>query len=101
MTMSDNIFSVGAPRPVYTPIAITCPSCGAGLTKPLEQAQLIVCQYCDERVDCTEATATALGKGPSADKFFYKIPLNAVVTHQGEQYRIIGRMTQMTSYNGL
>ena len=96
MTNANQI-GTGRPRPVYQPLALICPSCGAGLTVQSEHAQQVTCGYCNERIDCSSTVAKALGKTPSSKDFFYDIELNQIVIYQSVEYVVIARMTYVDS----
>lgn len=100
MTHSSQI-GTGRPRPVYQPLALTCPACGAGLTLQSEHSQQIVCSYCNEQVDCSSTVATALGKTPSSNSVRYDMTINQKVSYQGHEYVVIARMAYVDSFKGV
>ena len=96
MTTSNQI-GTGRPRPVYQPLALTCPACGAGLTLQSEHSQQIVCSYCNEQVDCSSTVARALGRAP-ARNVRYDMKINQKIPYQGYEYVVIARMAYVDSF---
>jgi len=94
--MSDTTVELrSVPRPVYKPLTLQCPQCTGLLERLSEHSQLIVCPYCNERLELTQAELRALGKEdvPEFDQF--TLPLNSSFVWEDITYTIIGRMSYL------
>ena len=70
-----------------------CPSCGGNLVLRLgDETELIVCEYCDTKIDATSDQYRILGKmlraGPEEDVI--RIGMKAVL--RGVEYEVVGKL---------
>ena len=92
MTDSFNTHN-SPPRPLYQPIALQCPSCTSLLDRFSEHSQLIVCGYCNERIELNHAELRALGKGNPLEFSPFRLNLESIFHWEGIDYSIIGRIS--------
>lgn len=92
MTDSFNTHN-SPPRPLYQPITLQCPSCTSLLERFSEHSQLIVCGYCNERIELNHAELRALGKGNPSEFSPFRLDLESIFHWEGIDYSIIGRIS--------
>ncbi len=86
-----------APRPVYHPIPLQCPSCNGLLERFSEHSQLMVCGYCNERLELTPAEAVALGKADQVEFDQFTLDVGQKFVWEEIEYTIIGRVSFLDS----
>jgi hypothetical protein len=92
--MTDTVNTHNSPpRPLYQPIALQCPSCTGLLERFSEHSQLIVCGYCNERIELGHAELHALGKETPLEFSPFTLDLNSTVHWDGVDYTLIGRIS--------
>lgn len=96
MTDSFNAHN-SPPRPLYQPITLQCPSCTSLLERFSEHSQLIVCGYCNERIELNHAELRALGKGTPLEFSPFRLDLESIFHWEGIDYSIIGRISFLDS----
>ena len=86
----------GKPRQVYTPKALTCNNCGAPIALYSERTQLIVCDACGMRLDCSDTELQALGK--ETQKTNFSLSINQDFVWEETKYKIIGAIRTKDSW---
>ena len=93
-------FSIGSnrTRPPYTIKTLRCPSCSSPLQMYSERSQLIVCDFCGERLDCSEEDLIALGKVEKSAKPPFSLNLHSEYYWEDVKYKVIARMRFLDQY---
>ena len=86
-----------APRPVYHPTPLQCPSCSGLLERFSEHSQLMVCSYCNERLELTPAEVVALGKAEQVEFDQFTLDVGQKFVWEDIEYTIIGRVSFVDS----
>lgn len=86
-----------APRPVYHPTPLQCPSCSGLLERFSEHSQLMVCGYCNERLELSHAEVVALGKSEQVEFDQFTLDLGQTFVWEKIDYTIIGRISLLDS----
>lgn len=86
-----------APRPVYHPTPLQCPSCNGLLERFSEHSQLMVCGYCNERLELTPAEAIALGKAEQVEFDQFTLDVGQKFVWEDIEYTLIGRVSFLDS----
>lgn len=86
-----------APRPVYHPTPLQCPSCNGLLERFSEHSQLLICGYCNERLELSHAEVVALGKSEQTEFDQFTLDLGQTFTWEEVDYTIIGRVSFLDS----
>ncbi len=97
MTEESTLSDASVPRPVYTPQALQCPSCAGALQRFSEHTQLMVCDWCNERLELTHAELKALGKEVAPQFNQFTLELNSHFNWEGVRYTVIGRISFLDS----
>ena len=96
--MNKETFELGGgkPRPQYQPRALKCSNCDSPISLYSERTQLIICDACSMRLDCSEAELKALGKETNPSTFSLSIDQNFVWNNH--KYKIIGALRSKNSW---
>ena len=89
----DAEFTIGEnrARPSYQVKTSRCTSCSAPLSLYSEKSQLIVCEHCGERLDCSQEELVALGKIETRYSRL-ALSLHQEFVWEGIKYKVIARM---------
>ena len=82
-----------APRPVYHPTPLQCPSCSGLIERYSEHSQLMVCAFCNERLELTHAEILALGKAEKTEFDQFTLDLGSTFCWEDAEYTVIGRIS--------
>ena len=92
--MSLEKFTIGdnRTRPPYQIKTASCVTCNAPISLYSEKSQLITCEYCGERLDCTEEELKALGKSTNKNGEHFRFKLHQECVWQKTTYKVIARI---------
>ena len=92
MSVEQFIIGENRARPPYQVKTARCPSCEAPLSMYSEKSQLVVCDYCNEKLDCSQEELKALGKDNADNPGYFRFNLHQECTWQKVKYKVIARI---------
>lgn len=101
--MSLEHFTIGEnrTRPPYQVKTSRCVTCDAPISLYSEKSQLVTCEYCGEKLDCSQEELKALGKDNDENPGNFRFQLHQECTWEAVKYKVIARIRSADKWDGV